>query len=86
MTNTDPGLEAALERLGLEHHEQATNAVTRGDAIGQGEVLSQPGCPMLGPAVDSGRTIASANDATDSDDRDIDQEVFAIACVPGVAE
>jgi len=82
---TDPGPEAALERLGLQRHEQPTDAVTRGDAVGQGEVLGQPGGPMLGPAMDGGRSIASAEDAADGDDRDIDQEVLAIARVAGIA-
>ena len=82
----DPGLEAALEGLGLQRHEQATDAVARGDAVGQGEVLGQPGRPMLGPAMDGGGAVAAAEDAADGDDDDIDQEVLAIARVPGVGE
>jgi hypothetical protein len=38
----DPGLKAALEGFGFQHHEEPTNAVTRGDAVGQGEEQSQP--------------------------------------------
>ena len=41
---------------------------------------------MLGPAMDGGGPVASADDAADGDDRDIDQEVLAIARVPGIAE
>lgn len=83
---TDPGLEAALKRLGLQRHEQPSDAVARGDAVGQGEVLGQPGCPMLGPAMDGGGSIAPAEDAADGDDDDIDQEVLAIARVPRIRE
>ena len=82
----DPGLEAALEGLGLQRHEQAADAVARGDAVGQGEVLGQPGRPMLGPAMDGGGAIAAADDAADGDDDDIDQQVLAIARVPRVGE
>ena len=32
------------------------------------------------------RTITPAEDATDRDDGDIDEKMFAIACVPGVGE
>src|SRR5206468_3808762 len=63
----DPGLEAALEGFGLEGHEQATDAVARGDAVGQVEVPGQPGCPMSGPAMDGGGTVTAADDAADGD-------------------
>ena len=82
----DPGLEAALEGLGLQRHEQATDAVARGDAVGQGEMLGQPGLAVLGPAMDGGGSVAPADDAADGDDGDIDQQVLAIARVPGVGE
>ena len=82
----DPGQEAALECLRFEGHEQAADAITRGDAVGQGEVLGQPGGPMPGPAMDGGGPIGSAEDAADGDDGDIDQEVLAIARVPRIGE
>src|SRR5512135_1833131 len=41
---------------------------------------------MLGPAMDGGGSIASAEDAADGDDDDIDQEVLAIARVPRIGE
>ena len=34
----DPGLEAALEGVGSEHHEETADAVARGNTFGQGEV------------------------------------------------
>ena len=82
----DPGLKAALEGLGLQRHEQAADAVARGDAVGQVEMLGQPGCPMLGPAMDGGRAVAAADDAAGGDDGDIDQQVFAIPHAPRVGE
>jgi len=82
----DPGLETALERPGLQGHEQPTDAAARGDAVGQGEVLGQPRRPMLGPAMDGGGPVASAGDAADRDDDDIGQEVLAIARVPRIGE
>jgi hypothetical protein len=36
--------------------------------------------------MDGGGSIAAADDGTNGDDNDIDQEMFAIASVPGVVE
>jgi len=36
--------------------------------------------------MNGGRTIATAQNAADSDDRDINQEMFAIACVAWIGE
>ena len=81
---SSPG--STLEGLGLEGHEQAADAIARGDAVGQGEELVQPDPPVLGPAMDGRRAIAAADHAADGDDDDIDQQMFAIARVPGVGE
>ena len=54
--------------------------------MGQGEIPSQPVLPFHGPAMYRGGTIASADDGTNGDNRDIDEEVFAIACMPGIGK
>jgi hypothetical protein len=81
-----PGLETALKGFGLEGDEQAAGAVARGDAMRQGEVLGQPGRPMLGPSVDGGGSVAASEDSADGDDGEIGEPVFAIARVAGVGE
>ena len=82
----DPILEATLESFGLEGDEQSTNAITRGDAIGQGEDGVQPISAINGPAMNGGGSVAIAEDAANGDDDDIAQEVFAIARVPGIGK
>ena len=49
-------------------------------------MLPQPVRLKCGPAMNRCRTITPAEDAADRDDGDIDEEMFAIACVPGVGE
>jgi len=80
----DPGPEAALEGLGFQRHEKPSDAIARGDAVGQGEVQGEPRLPVPGPAMDGGGSITPADDSADRDDGDIDQEVFAIPNVPRV--
>jgi len=75
-----------LEGFGLQRHEQAADAVSRGDAVGQGEMLGQPGGAILGSAMNGGGSIAAADDAADGDDGDIDHQMLAIARVAGVGE
>ena len=57
-----------------------------GMPLGRARCWASQDCPMLGPAMDGGGAVAPADDAADGDDDDIDQEVLAIARVPGVGE
>jgi hypothetical protein len=38
------------------------------------------------PTMDGSGAVAAAQDGTDGDDRDIDQKMFAIACVSGIGK
>ena len=49
-------------------------------------MLTQPVYLKCGPAMNSRRTITPAEDAADRNHGDIDEEMFAIACVPGIGE
>ncbi len=82
----DPVLEALLEGLRLQCDQQAADAVTRGDSVGQRKELAQPVVAVSCPAVDGGGAIAAADHAADSDHYDIDEPVLAVARVPGVRE
>ena len=82
----DPVLKAALKGFRFQSQQEPTNAVTRGDAVGQGEMLTQPVRLKRSPAMNGRRTITPAEDAADRDHGDIDEEMFAIACVPGVGQ
>ena len=57
-----------------------------GMPLGKARCWASQDGPMLGPAMDGGGAVAPAEDAADGDDGDIDQEVLAIARVPGVGE
>ena len=52
----------------------------------QNEMLRQPTLLKCGPAMNCRRPVTPADDAAHGDDRDVDEEMFAIACVPGVGE
>ena len=82
----DPVLEALLKGLGLERHQQPTNAVARGNAVGKRQELLQPIQAIGGPAMDGRRTIAATHHAAHGDHHDIDQQMFAIPGMPGVGE
>src|SRR6516165_7674535 len=82
----DPGLETALEGFGFESKEQSADAIARGNAVRQGQMLSKPVFAFFCPAMHGRRAIATAQDAADRDDDDIDEEVFAVACVPGIGK
>ena len=75
-----------MERFRLEHDEQASDTIARRDAVGEFQVLGEPGLAMFGPSVDSGGAIAPADDPTDRDDGDIGESVFAIARMAWVGE
>src|SRR5437868_4246672 len=49
-------------------------------------MLGEPRLAFFRPAVHGRRAIATAQDATDRDDNDIDEEVFAIARMPGIGQ
>ena len=82
----DPVLKTPLEGFGLQCQQEPANAIARGDAVGQREELPQPIRLQCGPAMNGRGTITAAEDATDRDHGDIDEEMFAIAAVPGVRE
>ena len=46
-------LKALPERLGPENHQQATNAIARGNSIAKRQKLLQPILAILGPAINS---------------------------------
>src|SRR4051794_27838472 len=82
----NPVLKAALKGLGFQSQQEPTNAVARGDAVGQQEILSQPIHLKCGPAMNGRRTLTAAEDAANRNHGDIDEEMFAIACVSGVGK
>src|SRR4051812_6395551 len=80
----DPGPETALEGFRSQGDEEPPDAVAWGDAVGQCEVQCQPRLTVLGPAMDGGGAVATADDAADGDDGDIDQQMVAVTDVPRV--
>jgi hypothetical protein len=64
-------LEALLKGLGLERHQQQTNTIARGNAVGKRQELLQLILAILGPAMDNRRTIAATQHATHRDHHDI---------------
>ena len=71
----DPGVEAGLEGLGLEHHQDAAEDVLAGDAVGQVEDCREEVLLELGPAGDGGGPGGAGEDGQDGDDQDAGQRV-----------
>lgn len=81
---TNPSLKDSSKCFGLERHEQTSNAVPGGDAVGRDEIQSRPGFSVPGPLMDGGGFIAVTDDAGDRNDGDIDQRVLPIECMTGI--
>ena len=82
----DPGVEAGLEGRGLEQHQDATEDVLAGDAVGQVEDARQEFLLELGPAGDGGGPGGAGEDGQDGDDQDAGQRVPSVDVGAGILQ
>ena len=82
----DPGVEAGLEGLGLEQHQDAAEDVLAGDAAGQVEEAHQEVLLEAGPAGDGGGPGGAGEDGQDGDDQDAGQGVPPVDMGAGILQ
>ncbi len=72
------------EGLGPEHHEQPAEAIPRRQSVRQGQAIFQSLFMKGGPAMNRGAPVKAADDPAHRNDDNIDQQMFAIASMPGI--
>src|SRR4029079_8074666 len=82
----DPGVEAGLEGLGLEHHRYAAEDVLARDAVRQVKDAHEEILLELGPAGDGRRPGGAGEDGQDGDDQDARQWVPPINMRTGILQ
>src|SRR4051812_17443609 len=70
-----PGVEAGLEGLGLQGHENTAEVILTGDPTGQVEEPGEEVLLELGPACDGGGPGGAGEDREYGDDQDARQEM-----------
>jgi hypothetical protein len=68
-------VKAGLKRLRLEPIKDALESVVGRNAVGQGEVLLEPGVAEFAEHFDLLPVIAAADDGANGDDNDVDQQM-----------
>jgi len=80
----DPGVEAGLESLGLEDHQEAAEDVLAGNAARQVQEAFQEFLLILGPAGDGGGSCGAGEYGQHGDDQNAGQGVSSIDMRTGI--
>jgi len=81
-----PAQEAALERVGVDQHEDPAEGVVRGDAVRQGQELGQPGTLAAAVVGDVLEALGLAEHGADRDHQDVEQPVLDLPLATRVVE
>src|SRR3954470_19615380 len=79
-----PAREAALERVGIDQHEDPSERIMRGDAVRQGQKGLQPSLLAAPVKLDVLPTFRAGDHRAHRDYQDIDQPMIAPACHPWI--
>src|SRR3954463_14605777 len=81
-----PAREAALERVGIDQHEDPSERIVRGDAVRQVQEALQPSLLAAPVKLDVLPTFRAGDHRAHRDYENVDQPMIALACHPRIGE